>query len=383
MNPSTWQATLYDVVDAFDGIAGSLVLTSSADRHITLGVGLGTKTVDSYNNHYRDLDPIARIIEQSSPGTVGCVFDSVPPADLSNSEFFIDWARPSGLGDGLFARFSARNDGPCWFICIDPLEQNRRFGTPWRLKLMHQLIPHLAAAARIERTLSDQRANLRLTTDILEHLDHGALLVDAHGRVQHMNTAAHAILQRSDGLSITSNGELSAGTAGNRMTLCGLIGRVCGHDTPVGAAGSMLIARRSGQRHYVLHGLPIRRDESSSRGPRLALLTIVDPDETSQKPPAEIWRLLYGLTPRESVIAQNVLRGEGLQTVADSLAITLSTVRVHLQHVFEKTNTRRQAELTRLLTATGPIFTPATRDCRVIDPSRAPSEGSRLTNPDQ
>ncbi|MFD0325598.1 helix-turn-helix transcriptional regulator [Lysobacter gummosus] len=41
--------------------------------------------------------------------------------------------------------------------------------------------------------------------------------------------------------------------------------------------------------------------------------------------------------------------GHGLQHVANALGVTLSTVRIHLQHVFEKTNTHRQAELVRLL----------------------------------
>ena len=44
-----------------------------------------------------------------------------------------------------------------------------------------------------------------------------------------------------------------------------------------------------------------------------------------------------------------MLRGHGLQAVANELRVTLSTVRVYLQRVFEKTGTHRQAELVRLL----------------------------------
>jgi DNA-binding CsgD family transcriptional regulator len=35
--------------------------------------------------------------------------------------------------------------------------------------------------------------------------------------------------------------------------------------------------------------------------------------------------------------------------VAEELSVTLSTVRIHLQRGFEKTQTHRQAELVRLL----------------------------------
>jgi FixJ family two-component response regulator len=44
-----------------------------------------------------------------------------------------------------------------------------------------------------------------------------------------------------------------------------------------------------------------------------------------------------------------VLDGSGLGPIADEMSVSLSTVRTHLQHVFDKTQTHRQAELVRLL----------------------------------
>jgi DNA-binding CsgD family transcriptional regulator len=58
---------------------------------------------------------------------------------------------------------------------------------------------------------------------------------------------------------------------------------------------------------------------------------------------------LFNLTEAESVVARSVQRGHGLHPVADELSVSLATVRAHLQHVFEKTGTHRQAELVRLL----------------------------------
>jgi DNA-binding CsgD family transcriptional regulator len=55
------------------------------------------------------------------------------------------------------------------------------------------------------------------------------------------------------------------------------------------------------------------------------------------------------LTPAEEKVALRVLCGHGLQYAADELHVGTSTVRVHLQRVFEKTGTHRQAELVRLL----------------------------------
>jgi DNA-binding CsgD family transcriptional regulator len=79
-----------------------------------------------------------------------------------------------------------------------------------------------------------------------------------------------------------------------------------------------------------------------------ALVVVVDPEHEPEFPPSAL-RRLYGLTKAEAAVAMLALRGEGLQSVADELSVSLSTVRIHLQHVFEKTGTHRQTELVRLL----------------------------------
>jgi DNA-binding CsgD family transcriptional regulator len=62
-------------------------------------------------------------------------------------------------------------------------------------------------------------------------------------------------------------------------------------------------------------------------------------------------RNLYGLTNSEADIALRVANGQGLAPISDDLSVSIATVKTHLQHVFDKTDTHRQAELVRLLTA--------------------------------
>ncbi len=77
---------------------------------------------------------------------------------------------------------------------------------------------------------------------------------------------------------------------------------------------------------------------------------VVDPDSAPRIAHDQL-RNLYRLTPAEAAVALAIARGAGLQAVADELEISLTTARTHLQHVFEKTETRRQAELVRLIAA--------------------------------
>lgn len=55
------------------------------------------------------------------------------------------------------------------------------------------------------------------------------------------------------------------------------------------------------------------------------------------------------MTRGEAEIAVLVLHGHGLKFIAEQCSLSLATVKTHLQHVFDKTGTHRQAELVRLL----------------------------------
>jgi DNA-binding CsgD family transcriptional regulator len=62
------------------------------------------------------------------------------------------------------------------------------------------------------------------------------------------------------------------------------------------------------------------------------------------------------LTLAERRVLRTVAQGLGPQDAADELGVTLATVRTHLQNLFAKTGTARQADLLRLLmTATPPV----------------------------
>jgi DNA-binding CsgD family transcriptional regulator len=83
-----------------------------------------------------------------------------------------------------------------------------------------------------------------------------------------------------------------------------------------------------------------------------AIVFVADPDSAPRTAQDQL-RNLYRLTRAEAAVAMAIARGEGLQAAADELTISLTTARTHLQHVFEKTDTRRQAELVRLIAASG------------------------------
>jgi len=83
-------------------------------------------------------------------------------------------------------------------------------------------------------------------------------------------------------------------------------------------------------------------------GPRAAAVIISEPDANPNLDQAAL-RSTYGLTRAEAALVSILVHGRTLEEAADVLCVSLSTVKTHLQRVFLKTDTDRQAELVRRL----------------------------------
>jgi DNA-binding CsgD family transcriptional regulator len=137
-----------------------------------------------------------------------------------------------------------------------------------------------------------------------------------------------------------------------------LIARAAGTADGTPPSGGTLRVARPSAHPYVVLALPL----SSTVGdvlqlPSGVLLVLADPDLVDQ-PSITSLEEVFGLTPAEAAVAVRILGGHGLQSVAGDLGVTLSTVRIHLQRVFEKTETHRQAEPVRFLINLRPTLPP-------------------------
>jgi DNA-binding CsgD family transcriptional regulator len=66
-------------------------------------------------------------------------------------------------------------------------------------------------------------------------------------------------------------------------------------------------------------------------------------------PQTAFLRNRFGLTPAEARLVLRLVAGDSLRSAAKALGIKYETVRTHLKSVFQKTRTRRQAELVILV----------------------------------
>ena len=305
------------------------------------------RAAQSYAEYYYQLDYVLQAVERGPVGVVRTGTELMPL--VRRAEFYEDWLRPLDIDDGLFVRLTGSSKPTC-FILAAP-RRTEPFDSPERVKLVSGLVVHLQQALRTQ----DKLAALANTTielaGALEVVRHGVIVVGSDHRVMDLNSAAEQIFRAEDGICMRS-GHFAATSAHTERELHRAIDNaVDGGRSTVRMGRSLICVRPSGKRPYVVHVLPShRRDAGESPRQAMALVLIIDPEDEPE-PAAALLRRLYHLTKAEADIVLRMMRGADVKQIAEELSVSLPTVRTHLQHVFDKTDTHRQAELVRLLFA--------------------------------
>ena len=174
-------------------------------------------------------------------------------------------------------------------------------------------------------------------------------LVDARGQMVHANASGQIMLDERSVLRAGS-GRVAAIEVEADRELNRVVALAGGGDAAVGVKGiAMPLTARDGER-YVVHALPLTSGQRRRAGAGYAAVAALFVRKAAQGGPApyEAIAKLYKLTPSELRVLLAVQRG-GVGEVADALGISEATVKTHLHRLFAKTDTRRQAELVKLV----------------------------------
>lgn len=226
--------------------------------------------------------------------------------------------------------------------------------------MLQAVLPHLSNALRIRLKLEDADTTARQVYGAFDLLEFGVIVVDARMRPVFMNRRAERMTSRNDGLSVGKDG-LHAARAEQTVALrravhaaietASLRGRN-GQDIDKAEpyAVRLRLLRPSGEPALVATVMPL----SPENGERLiapqarAVIFVVQPSQPLSLDSAAV-EAAFGLTPRQAALAVLVARGASLPQAAAKLSTSQETVRSHLKEIFERTGTRRQADLVRVL----------------------------------
>jgi DNA-binding CsgD family transcriptional regulator/PAS domain-containing protein len=218
------------------------------------------------------------------------------------------------------------------------------------LDMLRILVPHLKRVMQITLEMNAIAQERETFASTLDSLSIGVVLADSHGKLLHLNRAATQIVARHDGLRVT-RGHLTADAQEDRAAFERLIGLASGTGGQSFERGGTCKANRpSGLPPYLLLVTPCSDWQARAFVPLLpaCVIFIRDPARR-QSDVAPHLRQMFGLTSQESKVAIGIAEGQGLAKVAQDMGLRALTVRNHLQHVFFKTGTSRQAELARLI----------------------------------
>ncbi|HUG60623.1 MAG TPA: helix-turn-helix transcriptional regulator, partial [Methylomirabilota bacterium] len=157
--------------------------------------------------------------------------------------------------------------------------------------------------------------------------------------------ASNALVDTATDLVLSRPGERFSfrDTAANAKLVAALAGASArAADDPVSM--SFPVAPVGEGDSSVAHVIPLVRSTRDvfSRGDVVVLLASFG---RAGPPASGILETLFDLTPREATLARAIIAGQSLEEAARSLNIAISTARVHLKGVFQKTGVDRQASL--------------------------------------
>jgi DNA-binding CsgD family transcriptional regulator len=209
--------------------------------------------------------------------------------------------------------------------------------------------PHLAQAISIATRFDELNLRAAASGNALEYLPFGIILLDTDGHVSFMNQAANRVIASRDGLCVDKQRLYALKPRDNAKLQTSLVKASAMTSGKSEGRSSMALARPSGLRAYALFLLPLSRPESSVATERQPVAVFVSDPEKQTKIPEELLSGICGLTKTEAALSSRLACGLSITEAAEQQGISPKTARLHLDHIFRKTETHRQADLVRFL----------------------------------
>jgi DNA-binding CsgD family transcriptional regulator len=195
-----------------------------------------------------------------------------------------------------------------------------------------------------------RRTEAATLAELLDGISAGMFLLNGSGRIVHANASGHAILAEGS-LLRADGGRLTANDAHAERALYEALAMARGGDAAVGVKGIAVPLTAHGGGRYVAHVLPLTSGARRRAGSRYGAVAAVFVQKAPLDIPSphEIIGKQYNLTPTELRVLFAIVHVGGVPEVAEALGVAESTVKTHLQRLFAKTGTERQAELVKLV----------------------------------
>lgn len=353
LNPDGWTGVMIRITETMDAAYSTIALATTADNH---GRFAARSPWDAERMRVLQEDYDFDAIPGLKAAVVGDIdtpvatLSHISEAELQQTPFYQNWAKPQGLREGCIIKFVHTPDRIGLMGCTT--RAGRGIISVEEQRFMALLSPHLRRASLIGDLLDQARVTASLYRQALDHLAVPVVLTGASGAILHANEAAQQMLS-VEGPIRSRNGLLQAQNPAVALALQEAIASAARADASLGSRGIGLPISAPGQPPAVAYVLPLT--EGTARAAfRPACAAVFVSTTTSASPlPEAVLTTLFDLTPAEARVLLRIGSGLSAPSSAVALGIGENTLKTHLNRIFAKTGTRRQADLVKLISDMG------------------------------
>jgi len=350
LDPAKWEAVLWDICREFEfgrSILGIVRFPIGAPS-IQVSVGVEPEWLNRIAQYNEDIVAIwggVERIQQFPLDEPVIASQVVGRAAMRENRYFREWAGPQGVDDAVAIALArdASMVGNVAFSRHEPGEIGAMEVEGLRL-----LAPHIRRAVTISDLFDLKSIETATLMSVIDGLAHGIVVVDRDLAIIHANAMAQAMLAGRDPIR-SEKGKVVLAMPASQGALERAVAQAGANGAGLGTKGIGIPARRAEGEPCVVHVLPLERSDIRPRfGPRAAAALFVAPATALPSLPSGAVALLYDLTPAETRIFELISGGKTQIEIGQTLGIAPSTVKTHTLRLFEKTGSKRQADLIRL-----------------------------------
>ncbi|MFC7516523.1 helix-turn-helix transcriptional regulator [Herbaspirillum sp. GCM10030257] len=347
LEPALWKTGMEAITHMTTSESATLTVWDRPNDHGSIheSASLPEECRRQYNDHFTWVDPARSRIDGFSVGEWYIDQHHFGLRNMQRSEFYQDFMRPYGLGSVMICPL-VRQGGIESFLSLERSLQKLPYDQTDAALLM-AVIPHLQRAIRIRSHFQSVHDQAEICSSALDCLLIPLFVVNAHGRVLLSNASAESLLRNQ--IILKSNGALLDVPYAPPGLFSRHIKLACGDEGAAFASGMLVTnPKRNVTIQLLVTPLPAHNNLHSMTDQPLAL--VIMHDSARMKTSSQmVLQQLFLLSPAETRLTAEILRGATIHEAAEHFGVELSTVRSQLKSIFRKTGVTRQAELVRML----------------------------------
>jgi DNA-binding CsgD family transcriptional regulator len=350
LDPDLWSCALKGIGQFVGGPAAALYAKDTVRKtgNVFYVHGVEPEFVQSYFDKYVTLDPFTTTRFFFAVEQVISTKDIMTHDEFWATQFYKEWTQPQGWIDFISA--ALEKSSTTYAECGVFRHKRDSVTDEVACRSMRLIIPHIRRAVLIGKVIEQHQVKAAAMADVLDGIAAALVLVDAAGRVVQANAAALEMLNEGSVLRSTG-GKFAAIDAQADRTLHDIFINAENGDAAVGVKGiAVPLFSREGER-YVAHVLPLTSGARRQAGVAYSAVAAVFLRKAALElpHPLEAIASTFKLTPAEMRVLMMIVQFGSLQEVAPVLGVSEATVKTHLQRIFAKTDTSRQADLVKLV----------------------------------